>query len=82
MVDKMENPITTNKFQITFDYFGVHKNSPGIHLEFNFKIHDHLSDLKYGYLFVINLKHVYLTINLYPDDRDYFTFTISGINQI
>ena len=59
-----------------------HEDFLSFYLKMNLKIHDNLSDLYHQCFFSTDLKHVYLTIPLYPNDRHYFAFTISGKGQI
>ena len=65
-----------------FNYFKITKLFSKTHLKLSSKVYDHLFNLKYECLFSTNFKHVYLTISLYFDDKHYFVFTISKINQI
>ena len=62
-----------------FNYFRITKLLSGIYLKLSFKVHDYLSNSRYEYLFTIDLKYVYLTILLYPNNRYYFTFIILGV---
>ena len=82
MVDKVENSKPSDEPRMTFDYSRATELLPGSHLELSSKVHDHLSNPCHGCLFSADLKHAYLTIPLHPDDRHYFSFTISGIGQI
>ena len=82
MIDKVENPKPTDESRMTFDYFKVTELLSGAHLKLSSKVYDHLFNSRYECLFSTDLKHVYLTISLHFDDRHYFAFTISGINQI
>jgi len=48
----------------------------------SFKMHDNLADSRHRCLFSANLKHAYLRISLHSNDRHYFAFMISDINQL
>ena len=82
MVDKVDNPGPTDEPRMTFDYSRVTELLPGSHLELSSKVHDHLSNPRHDCLFSADLKHAYLTIPLHSNDRHYFAFTISGIDQV
>ena len=82
MVDKVESPLPSDEPRMTFDYSRVTELLPGSHLELSSKVHDHLSNPRHGCFFSADLKHAYLTIPLHPDDRHFFSFTISGIGQV
>lgn len=79
MIDKIKNSQFSNKLRIIFDYSRVTELLSGAYLELSFKVHDHLSNLRYGCLFSIDLKYAYLIISLYPDDYYYFASIISRI---
>jgi len=79
IVNKVENPKPSDEPRITFNYSRVYKDLPSYHLELSSKVYNHLSNLRYSYLFSANLKYAYLTIPLYYKDRYYFSFTISSI---
>ena len=64
---------------MTIDYSRVYKDLPGIYIKLSSKVYNHLLNSNYSYLFIANLKYVYLIIPLYLDNRHYFAFTISGI---
>ena len=78
----MDNPKFTDEFRIIFNYSRIIKLLSDFYIKLNFKIHDYLFNPRYKYLFLINLKHVYFIILLYSNNRYYFAFTISNINQI
>ena len=82
IVDKVNNPKPEDEPRIIFDYSRVTEDLPGSHLELSSKVHDNLADPRHKCLFAADLKHAYLTIPLHPEDRQYFTFTISGIRQV
>lgn len=79
MVDKVDDLKPTDEPRIIFDYSRVIELLPGSHLEVSFKLHDHLSNPRHECQFSTDLKHAHLTIPLHPDNRHYFSFTISGI---
>ena len=81
MVDKVKNPGPNNESRITFDYSRVIELLSGAHLKLSSRVHDYLSNPKHGCLFLADLKHVYLTVPLYSNDRYFFAFTISEIDQ-
>lgn len=82
IVDKVEDPKPEDEPRVTFDYSRVNEDLPGSHMELSSKVHDNLSDPRHRCLFAADLKHAYLTIPLHPDDRHFFSFTISGIGQV
>ena len=82
MVDKVENLKLIDKPRITFNDFRIIELLSNIYIKLNFKIYNHLANSRYKYLFLINLKYAYFIISLYSENRYYFTFTISRINQI
>lgn len=79
LVDKVENSIPANKPRLIFNYSRVNKDLPGSYLKLLSKVYDNLSNLQHIYLFIVDLKHAYYTIELYPENRYLFTFTISSI---
>lgn len=82
MIDKIENPKFINESRMTFDYSRITELFFEAHLKLSSKIHDHLSNLKYECLFSTDLKHAYFIISLHLEDKHYFAFTISDIEQI
>ena len=81
MVDKVEDPKPEDESRMIFDYSRVNEDLPGSYLELSSKVHDYLSNLKYGCLFMADLKYAYLIISLHREDRHYFAFIIAGIGQ-
>ena len=79
MIDKVDNSKPSDEPRMTFNYSRVTKLLSGIYLKLSFKVHNYLSNSRYEYLFIIDLKHTYLTIPLHPNNRYYFTFIILGI---
>lgn len=51
-------------------------------MELSTCVHDSLSDLRNGNLFLADLKHACYSISLHPDDRHIFAFTIQGLGQL
>ncbi len=45
-------------------------------------MHDNLFDSRHKVFFSADLKHVYLTISMHSNDRHYFAFFISEIDQV
>ncbi len=82
IIDKVKNSISQDESRVIFDYSRVHEKLSRSFLELSFKIHDNLFDLRHKIFFSIDLKHVYLTISMHLDDRHYFVFFISDIDQI
>jgi len=68
-----------DKPRVIFNYSRVNKDLLGLYIELSLKVYDNLSNPRYRYLFVVDLKHAYLTIPLYLDNRHFFLFTILGI---
>ena len=80
MIDKIKDSQLNNESHIIFDYFHVIKLFSDTHLKLFFKIYNYLFNPPHKYLFSINLKHAYLTILLYLNNKHYFAFTIFDIN--
>ena len=82
MINKVENLKLIDESYITFNYFKITELLSEAHLELSSKIYNHLFNSRYECLFSADFKHTYFTILLHLNDRHYFAFTISGINQI
>lgn len=82
IVDKLTNPTPEDEPRITFDYSRVTEDLPGTFMKLSSKVHDNLADPRHECLMAADLKHMYLTIGMHPEDRHYFAFTISGIGQL
>jgi hypothetical protein len=82
IVNKIENPRPEDEPRVTFDYSRESKDLPGTYVELSSKVHDHLSDPRYRCLFAADLEHAYYTIALQPEDRHFFAFTISEVEQL
>ena len=78
-MNKVENLILKDKSRIIFDYLRVKEDLLDIYIKLSFKIYDNLIDFYYKSLFTANLKHVYFTIPLHPNNRYFFIFTILDI---
>ena len=81
-MNKMKNLKSKNESRVIFDYFRIHEDLSKIHLKLFSKIHDNLSNSRHECLFVVDLKHAYLIISLHSNDKHYFAFTISNIDQM
>lgn len=79
IVDKIDNPTPANKPRFTFDHSRTTEVLPGCNIELSSRIYDYLLNPRYLNLISTNLKYVYTTVPLYPEDRYIFTFFISGI---
>ncbi len=82
IVDKVENSTSQNESRVTFDYSRVHEELSDSFLKLSSKVHDNLFDLRHKIFFSIDLKHVYLIISMHSNDRHYFAFFISDIDQV
>lgn len=82
IVDKVENFTLEDESRVMLDYSKVPEILLGAHLELSSKDHDNLLDSRHCTLFVADLKHAYLTIELHPEDRHYFAFTILRLGQL
>ena len=80
MIDKIENPQSSDESRMTFDYSHIIKLFSNTHLKLSSNVYDYLFNSRYERLFLTNLKHAYFTISLYSNDKHYFAFTISEIN--
>jgi len=79
IVNKVKDLTPEDEPRVTFDYLRVEEDLLGSHLKLLSKVHDNLLDLYYRSLFAADLKYIYLTILLHPNNRYNFTFTISSI---
>lgn len=82
LVDKVENPLPTDEPRLTFDYPRVTEELPGTHMQLMASCHDYLSDPRHGCYMTADLKHGYSVIQVHPQDRKYFAFTIPGMGQL
>src|SRR5215469_630394 len=82
LVDKVENPTPQDKPRLTFNYSAVKEDMPGNLLELPSKVHDYLSDPRHKIYFYADIKHGYFAVQVHPDDRYLFAFTIPGIGQL
>jgi len=78
----MKNLTSQDELKIIFDYSKVTKKLFDIYMKLSFKMHDNLADSQHCCLFSANLKHAYLRISLHLNDKHYFAFTISDIDQL
>jgi len=65
IVDKVKNPKPSDEPRIIFDYSKVYEDLLGYYLKISSKVHNYLSNPRYSYLFVADLKYTYLIILLY-----------------
>lgn len=82
LVDKTENPLPTDEPRLTFDYSRVTEELPGTHMQLMSSCHDYLSDPRHGCFMTADLKHAYSIVQVHPEDRKYFAFTIPGMGQL
>jgi hypothetical protein len=82
IVDKVKNFTSQNESRVTFDYSRIHEELFDSFLKLFFKVHDNLFDSRHKVFFSIDLKHVYLIISMHSNDRHYFAFFISSIDQV
>jgi len=54
--------------RVIFNYSRVNKELLGLYIELSLKVYNNLSNPRYYYLFVVDLKYAYLTIPLYLDN--------------
>jgi len=81
-VNKVKNFTSQDESRVIFDYSKVTKKLSDIYMKLSFKMHDNLADSQHRCLFSANLKHIYLRISLYSNDKHYFAFMIFEINQL
>jgi len=81
-MNKVKNLTSQDESKIIFDYNRVTKKLSDIYMKLSFKMHDNLADSRHCYLFSANLKHAYLKIFLHLNDKHYFAFMISNIDQL
>jgi len=82
IVNKVKNLTSQDKSKVIFDYSRVTKKLSDIYMKLSFKMHDNLTDSWHRCLFSANLKHAYLRISLHSNDKHYFAFMISDIDQL
>ena len=82
IMNKVKNLTSQDESKIIFDYNRVTKKLSDIYMKLSFKMHDNLADSRHCYLFSANLKHAYLKIFLHLNDKHYFAFMISDIDQL
>jgi hypothetical protein len=82
IVNKIENSTSQNESRVTFDYSKIHEELSESFLELSSKVHDNLFDSRHKVFFSVDLKHVYLIIFMHSNDRHYFAFSISDIEQV
>ena len=82
MINKINNLTSQDELKMIFDYSRVIELLFDTHLKMSSKIHNHLINFYYNYLFSVNLKYAYLIIFLYFENRHFFVFSISNIEQI
>jgi len=81
-VNKVKNLTFQDESKVIFDYSKVTKKLSDIYIKLSFKMHDNLADSRHCCLFSANLKHAYLRISLHSNDKHYFAFMISDIDQL
>ena len=79
IINKVKDLTPKDKPRVTFDYLRVEEDLLGSYLKLSSKVYNNLLDLRYRSLFAANLKYIYLTIPLHPNNRYNFAFTISSI---
>jgi hypothetical protein len=82
LVDKMKNSKSNDEFRMTFDFSRVIEELSETHMSLMFSCHDYLSNFNHECFMMTNLKHAYLMIQVHFDDRHYFAFIISDIEQL
>lgn len=82
LVDKVENPTPQDEPRLTFDYSRVVEELPGTHMQLMAGCHDYLSDPRHGCYMTADLKYAYSIVEVHPEDRKYFAFTIPGMGQL
>ena len=71
MINKIENPQSSDESRMIFDYSHVIELLFDAHLKLSSKVYDHLFDSRYKCLFLIDFKHVYFIISLHLNDQHY-----------
>ena len=82
LIDKMKNSISENESRMIYDYFHVTEKLLDVYMQLMAKCHDYLFDFKHECFMTADLKHVYFTIEIHSDDREFFAFTISDLGQL
>jgi hypothetical protein len=67
---------------MTFDYFRVVEELSSIHMQLMIECHDYFFDSKHECFMIVDLKHAYFMIYIHSDDRKYFAFIISSLDQL
>ena len=68
--------------RLAFDYSRLKEQAPASCMERAPKVHDYLGNPLHRCLFKADLKHVYFKVELHPDDRHIFAFTVPGFGQL
>ncbi len=82
IIDKIENFTSQDESRVIFDYFKIHEELSDSFLKLFSKVHDNLFDSRHKIFFSADFKHVYLIISMHSNDRHYFAFFISDIDQM
>ena len=82
LVDKKENPGPEDEPRLTFNYSQVPEDMPGSYLRLASSVHDFLENPRHNTFCQLDLKHGYFCIEVEPEDRHIYAFTIPGIGQL
>jgi hypothetical protein len=82
LVDKVKNSTSENESRMTFDYFRVIEELSDTHMQLMTECHDYLSNSRHECFMIADLKHAYLMMYIHSDDRKYFVFIISELDQL
>ncbi|KAI1005918.1 hypothetical protein K3495_g2302 [Podosphaera aphanis] len=82
LVDKSDNPGEWDEPRLTFNYQNVVEDKPGCFVELISRCHDYLGDPSHKMFFKSDLKNGYWAIQVHPDDRHYFAFSMPGMGQL
>lgn len=80
IINKVDNLTLADKPRLTFDYLRTTKILPGYNIELLSKVYNYLLNPRYSSLMSADLKYIYTTVPLYPEDRYIFAFFILGIS--
>jgi hypothetical protein len=82
LMNKMKNSISNDESRMTFNYSRVIEKLSDIHMQLMSECHDYLSNLRHECFMIADLKHAYFMMYIHSNDRKYFAFIISELDQL
>lgn len=81
-MDKVENPTPQDESRLTFNYSHVLEDLSEPYINLASKAHDYLSDPTHRIYMQADIKRDYFAVELNPDDREMFAFSILELGQV